>query len=192
MSVRPLVIVPNDMLRQQSSTVIFDKKTLSMVDDLTDTLMAQTKPKGVGLSAPQIGKNWNIFVTWLAANPEDEPTTKDLRTFINPVITQTSKDTTFGDDPEDPILEGCLSIPNTYGPVPRYSWIEMQYEEKEHGEIVKKEERFEGFLARVLQHEYDHLHGILFIDYSQKFDLPVYQYVGKKMKEIDKSLLRLF
>lgn len=154
--------------------------------------MAQTNPQGVGLSAPQIGKNARLFVTWLSADPEADPSKSDLKIYGNPVITAHSQDVTLGPDPEDPVLEGCLSIPKIYGPVPRYEWVELSFETMENGTMVSKEERAEGFLARVIQHEFDHLEGILFTDYSLKYDLPVYEYIGKKLVAMDTEVLEAF
>lgn len=191
--IKPLVLVPDQSLRIPSKDVTFDKKTFELITALTDTLVAKTDPKGVGLSAPQIGKNQNAFVTWLAKDPEQDPTMADLKIFLNPVIVDHSKETTYGADAEDPILEGCLSIPGIYGPVPRWEWVKISYQTTDHrSQLIEKTERFSDFDARVIQHEYDHLKGILFTDYSLKMDLPVYEFVGKKMKEISKDILMAF
>jgi peptide deformylase len=152
--------------------------------------MNHTNPRGVGLSAPQLGKNWNLFVTWLNADPDKDATPQDLRVFINPKITNVSQQVTFGEDKDDPILEGCLSIPQLYGPVPRHEWIEIRYDTLENDDIRQKEERFESFMARVVQHEYDHLEGVLFTDYSLKYELPVYEHRGKSMVPINLNLIR--
>lgn len=190
--VRPLTIVPNAILRTVCKPIVWDKKTSEIVTALQDTVMAQTNPQGVGLSAPQIGKNARLFVTWLSDDPEADPSVSDLKVYGNPVLTGHSTDVTLGPDPEDPILEGCLSIPKIYGPVPRYEWVEISYETIENGKMVKKEERAQGFVARVIQHEFDHLEGVLFTDYSLKYDLPVYEYIGKKLVAMDKEVLEAF
>lgn len=194
MAVKPILTVPQEILRKISVDVIFDKKTLELSRELADTLFAKNNPKGVGLSAPQIGKNKRMFVTWLAPDPEDDPTPENLEVFINPVIIGQSKEVTFGPDKDDPILEGCLSIPTLYGPVPRYEWVEVQYQTLEGnlGSPISREQCFTGFAARVIQHEFDHLEGILFTDYSLKHDLPVYEFIGKKMKEINKDIVKAF
>lgn len=201
MPAKPLVLVPDQSLRIPSKDVIVDKKTIELIESLKSTLFAKTDPKGVGLSAPQIGKNSNVFVTWLAKNPDDDPTEADLHVFINPRIVDHSKETTYGADADDPILEGCLSIPGLYGPVPRWEWVKIEYETVNSSQlpivhsplsIEKRIERFTDFDARVVQHEYDHLLGVLFTDYSLKMDLPVYEFVGKKMKEVNKDILKAF
>lgn len=193
MSVQKLNLVPNDQLRKASTPVVLDKKLLLFIKDLSDTLTGQDNPKGVGLSAPQIGKNWNVFVTHMAPDIEEEASLKDLRVFINPTIVSVSNEMTFGNDENDePILEGCLSIPNLYGPVPRHEWVEFEFDVITENGFVKRQEKFADFFARVMQHEYDHLRGVLFTDYSLKHDLPVYEYRKKKMIEIDKSLVKAF
>jgi peptide deformylase len=194
MAVKPILTVPHEILRKKSVEVVFDKKTLELSRELADTLYAKNNPKGVGLSAPQIGKNKRMFVTWLAPDPEDDPVPADLEVFLNPVLTEHSVEVTFGPDEDDPILEGCLSIPTLYGPVPRFEWVEVQYQtlDASFQSLVASQRRFTGFAARVIQHEFDHLEGILFTDYSLKHDLPVYEFVGKKMKEINKDILKAF
>lgn len=192
MSVRSIVTVPNTTLRQPSLNVQIDKKTLQFALDLQETLVHKDNPKGVGLSAPQLGKNWNMFVTLLSTEGDEDPTPSDLRLYINPVITSTSKKTTFGPDKDEPILEGCLSIPGIYGPVPRFEWVQLEYWEPDGNELVKKEGKFSGFLARVIQHEHDHLLGRLFTDYSLGYDLPLYRFKGKEAIEIDKQIIEAF
>lgn len=193
MSTQKLIVVPSAELRKPSTPVVLDKKLITLVKDLSETLLSHDNPKGVGLSAPQIGKNWNVFVTFMSPNIDEEASLKDLRVFINPTIIGVSNEMTLGNDENDePILEGCLSIPNLYGPVPRHEWIEVEYDVIDGDSFKKKQEKFADFFARVMQHEYDHLRGVLFTDYSMKHDLPVYEYRRKRMVEIDKSLLKAY
>ncbi len=187
--IKPLTIVPSPILRAKSKDVLFDKKTAEIIATLSDSLQAKTDPKGVGLSAPQIGKNVNIFVSWLSPDPENDPLPEDMTVFINPVLLGHSKEVTFGPDKDDPILEGCLSIPGLYGPVPRFSWVELEYFSPDG---KKQQKKCTDFEARVIQHEFDHLEGILFTDYTLKYDLPLYEYSGKKMKEIDSEIAKAF
>lgn len=192
MPVHKLTIVPSEILRAKSVDVSVDRKLISFVETLGETLVKHENPKGVGLSAPQIGKNWNVFVTLLPPDLNEEAVPADLRTFINPKIISVSNEMTFGEDKEEPILEGCLSIPDIYGPVPRHQWIEMEYDVIAPEGFRKEQEKFEGFFARVVQHEYDHLQGVLFTDYSLQHDLPIYEYRKKKMIEIDKSFIKTY
>lgn len=192
MAIHKLTVVPSTTLRKQSTDLKFDRKLVSFIKDLGETLYKHENPKGVGLSAPQIGKNWNVFVTLLPSNGDEDATQKDLRVYINPKIISVSNEMTYGDDEEEPILEGCLSIPNIYGPVPRHQWIELEFDAITKVGFKKQQERFDNFFARVIQHEYDHLRGILFTDYSVKHDLPIYELKNKKMVEIDKSLIKSY
>jgi peptide deformylase len=192
MSVHKLTLVPSEILRAKSTDVVCDRKLTGFIKDLSETLYKHENPKGVGLSAPQIGKNWNVFVTLLSPNLDEESSLKDLRVFINPVVIGVSNEITLGEDEEEPILEGCLSIPSIYGPVPRHEWVELEYDVINGDGFQKQQEKFTGFFARVVQHEYDHLRGVLFTDYSLKHDLPIYEHRGKKMIEIDKSFIKTY
>lgn len=184
-----IVTVPHEILRKQSIDVELVKEVLMFTSDLEDTLKKKSNPKGVGLSAPQIGKNWNIFTTYLPKPQKDPESTAFITTFINPVILETSDTKTFGPDPKSPYLEGCLSIPFLYGPVPRFEWIRIGYTTAK-GKYV--EEVFEDFHARVVQHEYDHLKGILFTDYTLEYDLPLYEYRKNTMTEIENTIAKAF
>ncbi len=192
MTRQKITTVPSEILRQKSVDVVLDRKLISFVKDLGEALIKHENPKGVGLSAPQIGKNWNVFVTLLPPNLNEEANIQDLRTFINPKIIAVSDLITLGEDEEEPILEGCLSVPNIYGPIPRHEWVEMEYDIITPGGLAHQQEKLTGFFARVAQHEYDHLHGVLFTDYSLKHDLPIYEMRGKKMVEIDKSFIKTY
>ncbi|HSW90222.1 MAG TPA: peptide deformylase [Patescibacteria group bacterium] len=188
-----ILTVPNPVLRAQSKDVVIDKKVGNFLKDLEKTVIAARNPRGVGLSAPQIGKNWNVFVTWMdEADPHKNPSKEDICFFINPKLTGNSGETTYGPDKSDPILEGCLSIPKIYGPVPRFTWIDVSFLTLQKGEFIQKEARFNDFFARVIQHEYDHLQGKLFTDYSIEHDLPVYEFEGKHWKKIDKTILKAY
>ncbi|HZZ98460.1 MAG TPA: peptide deformylase [Candidatus Saccharimonadia bacterium] len=195
-----ILTVPNPLLRQKSTPVdLSDTKLLAkLVSDLGDTLVKKANPKGVGLADPQIGKNLRMFSTYLQpslnspnsgrADP-DEAEASELKIYINPKILAHSKAKTFGPDIEDPLLEGCLSIPGIYGPVPRYEWVTVSYTTPE---LKKVEEKLHGFYARVAQHEFDHLEGILFTDYILALGLPLYEFRNRKMIEIDSELARAY
>ncbi|MBP7768343.1 peptide deformylase [Candidatus Woesebacteria bacterium] len=183
-----IITIPHPTLRLVATPVKeVDKKLITLITDLEETLLATRKPKGVGLAAPQVDRLKRMFAINFV---EDN---RDLRTIINPVIAKHSADKTFGPDENEPYLEGCLSIPGIYGPVPRWEWVELEYQEVKNGTLISTTEYFEDFAARVIQHEYDHLEGILFTDYSVEFDLPLYKdsLNGKKMEEIDKAVLQL-
>lgn len=143
---------------------ITDLKTKQLLKDLDDALASQHD--GVAISAPQIGSNQRVFVVggivFDTAFQNGTSNTKNPsipnRYYINPVITKYSKDTTS-------MEEGCLSIRGVYGNVTRPSKIMIEYH-NEHGEKIK--EGAGGFLARVIQHEFDHLNGVLFIDKAEE------------------------
>ena len=158
-----IVTVPHPSLRKVSAPVdtkSLDSKTIkTLLADLSETLA--TRDDGVGLSAPQIAVNKRVFVVsgkvfnkdWLndkktkGAMPPDEY-------FINPVITKVSKKLATAE-------EGCLSIPKIYGFVKRPATVSIEYINIS-GE--KKTKKATGLLARIFQHEIDHLDGILFTD----------------------------
>lgn len=139
---------------------ITSQETKKLIQDLNDALASQKD--GVAISAPQIGITKQVFViSGIIFDEEYQSKKTDFpnplipnQYYFNPVITEVSKETI---DME----EGCLSIRGVYGKVERPKTITIQYM-NEHGEEI--EETASGFLARVIQHEYDHLHGILFID----------------------------
>lgn len=178
-----LVTSPNPVLREKSQSISkLDKKTLSLIKQVEATLRNRESPRGVGLSAVQIGKPVRIFSILLptSGKPDDkaEPV---LKTFINPEIVKVSKEKTFGPNQEKPILEGCLSIPSIWGPVKRHKWLKLRYQ-TENG--TWKMEKFKDFPARVIQHELDHLNGILFADHSVVSNLPLYESRGEELVQI--------
>lgn len=147
---QPVVHIPNTVLTHPAKPVrLFDKKLMGIIKDMKETLIAATNPKGVGLAAPQIGLPLRIFVT--------RPTEKSgIRVFINPEIIETSQPEK---KKENGSLEGCLSIPTIWGDVTRAPKLTLRYQDEtgiEHTEIIT------GFLATIVQHETDHINGILF------------------------------
>ncbi len=135
-------------LRQKTKEIkdLKDKKIPELIKKMREIMI---KGKGVGLAANQIGLDKQIFVM----GPGD-----DFFAFINPKITKYSKET------ED-MEEGCLSVPGKVGIVSRPVAVEIKgFNEK--GEKIKM--KFDGVFARICQHEYDHLQGILFIDKAKK------------------------
>jgi peptide deformylase len=140
---RPIVKIPNPVLRQKAGDVTkIGKKQIQLVDDM---IRMMRKANGVGLAAPQIGILQRIIVV----APEGMRPTA----MINPVIVKA--------EGEQIGQEGCLSIPGLYGDVKRAQYVEVEaYDRK--GNAVTFE--MEGMPARVVQHEIDHLDGILFID----------------------------
>ena len=131
-----------------------------LIADMFETMYAAN---GVGLAAPQIGQSIRLFIIDASPFAEDEDgnATQDAhlkdfkKIFINPYIVEEEGE-------EWPFEEGCLSIPTIREEVVRESKIVLQYQDENFKEY---EEEFDGFAARVIQHEHDHLDGILFVDH---------------------------
>ena len=171
------ILPSNDpILRRKSKPVAkVDKKVLKLIKDLKDTLGVQKEPEGVGLAAPQIGKNLRVFV----ANYKGFD-----RVVVNPVLLKTEKVSTKGAKPKSKkeILEGCLSLPYYYGPLKRAAKITVKYLNEKGEEIT---EVFEGFNAQIIMHEIDHLEGILFVDHLLKEKKPLYKVEGDEWEEVE-------
>lgn len=178
-----IISVPNPILRQASAPITAQTKHLRrLLDELKHTLMYNDI--GVGLAAPQLGYSQRALVLKLP----DEKGRPQLTVYLNPVITAHSSTVTLGTSKnKTDNLEGCLSIPKIYSPVYRYSWIDLTYQTWENGQLFNQQTRLEGFPARVLQHETDHLNGILFIDHTLRNRLPIYQEINGDLQEISLS-----
>ena len=157
MAIRPIVEVPDPRLRQISSPVEkVDSEVRALVADMFETMYAAP---GIGLAAIQVGVPKRVLVIDLQEpEEEDGEPVRDPRVFINPEILQTS-------DQEVPYTEGCLSVPDQYAEVDRPDRIRARWMELD-GKV--REEEIEGFLATCLQHEMDHLNGVLFIDHLSR------------------------
>lgn len=150
---KPIVHVPHSVLTTPAQSVTsFDNKLVKLIQDMKTTLRATVNPKGVGLAATQVGVGLRIFLT----RPSEK---SKIRVFINPEIIQKSDTLTDGVPERGNKLEGCLSIPNFWGKVRRASSLTLRYQD-ETG--VVRQEEFSGFLATIVQHETDHINGILF------------------------------
>jgi peptide deformylase len=170
-----IITVPNPNLRLVSKRVnLLDNNIVQYINDLGEKLVKHADPPGVGLSAIQTNNPVRILLTYLPSVSDPQPPKSErgsqLTVFINPVITNHSKTVTLGPNPKRPILEGCLSIPSLYAPVYRYDWVDVEYESPlpTVNRPLSTEPhtlRLTGFSARVFQHEFDHLDGILFTDY---------------------------
>jgi peptide deformylase len=157
MAILPIVEVPDPRLRQISSPVEkVDDGVRALIRDMFETMY---DAPGIGLAAIQVGVPKRILVIDLQEpEAEDGPPVKDPRVFINPEIIKHS-------DEEVPYLEGCLSVPDQYAEVERPDHIRARWLD-ENGKA--HEEQLDGLLAVCLQHEMDHLEGILFIDHLSR------------------------
>ena len=151
MAIRKIITEPNKLLREISLPVEnVGKKEQQLMDDMLDTMYAAN---GIGLAAIQIGVPKNVVVIDLNKDKKKIP-----MFFVNPKITSKSKSLTKYE-------EGCLSIPNLFAEIKRPSECEIQYLDYFGKEKTLKAN---GLLATCIQHEVDHLKGILFIDYLSK------------------------
>jgi len=176
-----ILTIPHPALTTVSKPIsVFDTKLTRFISDLESTLKNKKNPEGVGLSAPQVGKNIRLFSTYLETDSG-----RQLKSYLNPKITKTSSKLTLGPDPKKPYLEGCLSIPDIYGAVWRHFWVELEYQTLTDQKPQTHRLKFKGFEARVIQHEYDHLEGILFTQRSINDNLPLYKEVGQQLVEIE-------
>ena len=167
MAIRNLRYDGDMILYKESKRVeVFDEHLKQMVEDMFETMY---KYNGVGLAAPQIG----ILKRVLVIDTGEEGEKLEM---INPTITKSEKEVILS--------EGCLSFPNVFGNVRRYNYTEAEYMTKT-GE--KKTIKAEGLLAQAIQHEIDHLNGVLFID--QVIDGKFYTFddKGKKKNIVYKS-----
>jgi len=179
--IKPIVLSGDKVLRTESKKVAkIDKKIGELIKDLKDTLVAQKEPEGVGLAAPQIGKNFRVFVMW--PNPSDK-----IKVVINPTPINVSKKPAkeagaAKTGSQKKIMEGCLSLPNYYSPLTRASTIRIKYRNENWDET---EETFYGIDAQIVEHEIDHLNGILFLDRMLEQKKRLYEYKNGEWDEID-------
>ena len=154
MAVRRIVLLGEKALRDPGVEVeAFDDELRSLVSDMQETMYYA---EGIGLAAPQIGVSLRVCV--LDLRDEDDPTAGRW-VLVNPVIVESS-------DEEDKAPEGCLSIPDMEDVVTRSSRVTVRGLDAEGAPV---EVEAEGLLARALQHEIDHLDGVLFIDRLSPF-----------------------
>lgn len=148
-----IIITPNPILNEIAKPVEkFDKALVNTVKGMEEALLATYDPIGVGLAAPQVNIPLRIF----AAKPNDKSA---IKFFINPEITEISKELPNNPDNDKRLLEGCLSIPNIWGNVTRHEELTLVWQDVTGKRRTK---HFKGFMATIIQHEIDHLNGILF------------------------------
>ena len=150
----PIIKLGNPILRQKAVVVenVQDEKIQNLIDELITSVV---QANGVGIAAPQIATSYRLFIVASRPNtryphaPEMQPTA-----MINPRIVAHSSEMIKD-------WEGCLSVPGIRGLVPRYQTIEVEYTDR-NGSSQKQE--LTDFIARIFQHEYDHLEGLVFLD----------------------------
>ena len=153
MALLDILLLPDSVLRQKSEPVaVFDKHLRQLADDMLETMY---HAPGIGLAAIQIGVPKRMLVVDLAKREEAPP---NPHVIINPVITWSSHDTSVYE-------EGCLSIPDYYEEITRPASIRLSYQDETGAEHAIEAD---GLMSTCLQHEIDHLNGVLFIDYLSK------------------------
>ncbi|HOJ49193.1 MAG TPA: peptide deformylase [Spirochaetota bacterium] len=158
-----IVKYPAKSLREKSSPVNNIDDIKELASNMYETML---KKDGVGLAAPQVGQNIRLIVI-------NKEYSEDWA-LVNPEIS-------FIDDEQDVLQEGCLSVPGVYGRVKRYKRVFLKALTIDNKVIEKS---VEGFFARILQHEIDHLNGILFIDKVLPIDKKKVNEGLKELKEI--------
>ncbi len=164
---RKIVSVSEPKLRNVSKPVkIIDKRVTKLIKDLKDTLEKQKDPEGVGLAAPQIGISKRVFVTFL----DDK-----VQIYINPEIVRQSEKTNY-------CRELCLSSGIMSAGVERPESITMKWLDQ-NGEEHKQE--FDGFLARLMQHEFDHLEGVVNLDKAVEgsIEMAIFNPLEEKLRD---------
>ncbi|HEY4192251.1 MAG TPA: peptide deformylase [Mesorhizobium sp.] len=168
MSIKPLIILPDPLLRQLSKPLErVDAQVARLADDMLETMY---DAPGIGLAAIQIGEPLRMLVVDLAK--EDEAPAPHV--FINPEILQRS-------DERSVYEEGCLSIPDYYAEVERPASVRVKYLDRDGN---SQEIEAEGLMATCLQHEIDHLDGVLFVDHISKLKRDI---VVRKFKKLAKD-----
>jgi len=156
MAIREIITIPHETLRSKARKVTsFGEELQTLIDDMLETMRAAP---GVGLAAPQLNVPLRVIVVEFAESEEDEEVTPELYICVNPKITPTSAEEEVG-------TEGCLSIPGIVGDVSRPLGVTVKGLNR-HGQPMKL--KTTGWLARIFQHEVDHLNGVLFVDLAEK------------------------
>ncbi|WP_448562166.1 peptide deformylase [Trichothermofontia sp.] len=158
MSESPAIVqLGNPILRSEAEPIhdLRDARVQTLIDQLLATVQ---QANGVGLAAPQISEPYRVLV--MASHPSprypDAPAMAPIA-LINPRLVAHSEETVTD-------WEGCLSVPGLRGLVPRYQSVTVEYTDRD-GKLQQQE--WSGFVARIFQHEYDHLHGLVFLDRVQ-------------------------
>jgi peptide deformylase len=164
MTLRTIVTLPDPVLRRKARAVTtFDKKLQTVIDDMIETMR---DAPGVGLAAPQIGISERLIVVEYYENEQaeeaEEEAKKKVWVMLNPEIVKASEEKVMG-------VEGCLSVPNLVGEVERHEAVQIKGLNR-RGQPMRV--KAQGWLARIFQHEIDHINGIVFTDLATHVWLP--------------------
>lgn len=169
-------LYPSKVLLQKSSDVeVFDQ---SLKDTVVQMANLMRKLRGIGLAAPQVGLNKNLFIMDLNPTVKEENSLEDIEVVINPKIISFSKDSVSD-------LEGCLSFPSIFEKIPRYSNITVEYRDLNNNLITKI---FDQREARCFQHEFEHLQGEVFLKHISALKRDM---AKRKMAKINSLLGRV-
>jgi peptide deformylase len=157
MTLRQIVTLPDPILRRIARPVRrFDAELQTLIEDMIETMR---EAPGVGLAAPQVGVPVRVIVVEYTKDEENEDAPKKLYVMVNPEIKVLSKETEKG-------IEGCLSVPGWQGEVERALEVTVKGQTR-RGQPMKV--KATGWLARIFQHEIDHINGKVFIDRTSDF-----------------------
>jgi peptide deformylase len=164
MTLRTIVTLPDPVLRRKARKVTtFDKKLQTVIDDMIETMRVAP---GVGLAAPQVGISERLIVVEYYENEQaeeaEEEAKKKVWAILNPEIVKASEEKVMG-------VEGCLSVPNLVGEVERHESVQIKGLNR-HGQPMRVKAK--DWLARIFQHEIDHLNGVVFTDRATHVWLP--------------------
>lgn len=172
-----ILTAPNKILTEKTKTVKkIDNNIKRLINDMIVCLQTQKDPQGVGLAAPQVGKSISIFII--------KPTLESKeKVFINPKIVRfIDKNNPKKIDKNKRKLEGCLSIPKIWAPIKRRYGIEIEYMNLEGKKLKQK---FQGYEAIIIQHEIDHLNGIMYTQRAIEQKAQVFEEKGNKLIKIE-------
>lgn len=172
MPILPIVTYNDDILREQTQAIIENSDSLQrLIDNMFETMY---NSNGVGLAAPQIGQGLSLFVINADVMTEELDDQEDLGplVFINPEIIRF-------DGEKLKMEEGCLSIPDVRDDVVRHDIVTITYKDRNFNTQTKT---FTGWVSRVVQHEYDHLNGVLFLDHLSAFKRRLHRSLLKKIE----------
>jgi peptide deformylase len=170
----PVTLYGDPILRKVAKDINLDYEGLSeLIENMFETMY---NAEGVGLAAPQVGLSIRLFIVDLSALSKNEPSLEGFKkAFINAKIIERSGD-------EELMEEGCLSIPGIHEEVYRREHVTMHYIDIEGN---KYEDEFSGYLARVIQHEYDHIDGVMFTDHCSPLRKRL---LKRKLTDISKGI----
>lgn len=155
----PIYVIGHEILRKEGRNIDIETEKEEISELITDMFDAMKESEGVGLAAQQIGKSLKLFLVDASPLADELPELADFKhAFINAVITERKGDIIK-------MNEGCLSIPGLREDVWRHDEITIKYIDENFQE---QENTFSGYVARIIQHEYDHTYGILFTDRISK------------------------